>query len=39
MMHEKFHYHSIGEINQKAEELGAFLPMQEDLDRDSGPLQ
>ena len=31
MMHEKFHYHSIGEINQKAEELGAFLPMQEDV--------
>jgi len=31
MMHEKFHYHSIGEVEQTAAELGAFLPMQEDL--------
>ena len=29
MMHEKFHYHSIPEIEEKAAELGAFLPMQE----------
>lgn len=31
MKHEKYHYHSIEEIQQKAGELGAFLPMQEDL--------
>ena len=31
MIHEKYHYHSMEEIQQKAGELGAFLPMQEDL--------
>lgn len=31
MKHEKFHYHSLGEVRQTAEELGAFLPLAEDL--------
>ena len=31
MNHEKYHYHSMEEIQQKAGELGAFLPLQADL--------
>ena len=30
MKHEKFHYHSLQEITAKADELNAFLPLQED---------
>lgn len=31
MKHEKFHYHSLDEVRQTADALGAFLPMSEDL--------
>lgn len=31
MQHEKFHYSSMDEVSKKAEELGAFVPMTEDL--------
>lgn len=31
MKHERFHYHSLDEVRQTADELGAFLPLAEDL--------
>ncbi len=39
MKHEKYHYHSIEEIQAKAAECGAFLPMQEELSPLFQPLQ
>lgn len=31
MMHEKFHYSTLSQVEQKAAELGAFVPVQQDL--------
>ena len=31
MQHEKFHYASLAEVSSRAEELGAFVPLAEDV--------
>jgi len=39
MLHEKFHYQSIDDITQQAEECGAFLPLNEDVSPLFQPLK
>ena len=39
MKHEKFHYRSLAEVSAMAQELDAFLPLQEDLSPLFQPLQ